>query len=212
MDKKSLSERDICSKYISPAIAMAGWDIQKQVREEVSFTKGRIIVRGKLHSRGESRRADYILYHQPNLPIAVIEAKDNKHSLGSGMQQALGYGEALDVPFVFSSNGDGFLFHDRSGTGDQVETELSLGQFPSPAELWQRYCRWKGLKGDAQQKAEAPYYDDGSGRMPRYYQTNAINRTDCGSRSRRNASCFLPTATSWSTRPRTTTSSPSAQR
>jgi len=177
MDKKSLSERDICSKYISPAIAMAGWDMQKQVREEVSFTKGRIIVRGKLHSRGESRRADYILYHQPNLPIAVIEAKDNKHSLGSGMQQALGYGEALDVPFVFSSNGDGFLFHDRSGTGDQVETELSLGQFPSPAELWQRYCRWKGLKGDAQQKAEAPYYDDGSGRMPRYYQTNAINRT-----------------------------------
>ena len=177
MDKKSLSERDICSKYISPAIAMAGWDIQKQVREEVSFTKGRIIVRGKLHSRGESRRADYILYHQPNLPIAVIEAKDNKHSLGSGMQQALGYAEALDVPFVFSSNGDGFLFHDRSGTGDQVETELSLGQFPGPAELWQRYCRWKGLKGNAQQKAEAPYYDDGSGRMPRYYQTNAINRT-----------------------------------
>ncbi|HAG79406.1 MAG TPA: restriction endonuclease [Pseudomonas sp.] len=177
MDKKSLSERDICSKYISPAIAMAGWDIQKQVREEVSFTKGRIIVRGKLHSRGESRRADYILYHQPNLPIAVIEAKDNKHSLGSGMQQALGYAEALDVPFVFSSNGDGFLFHDRSGTGDQVETELSLDQFPSPIELWQRYCRWKGLEGDARQKAEAPYYDDGSGRMPRYYQTNAINRT-----------------------------------
>ncbi|MGE6992350.1 MAG: EcoAI/FtnUII family type I restriction enzme subunit R [Pseudomonadales bacterium] len=177
MDKKSLSERDICSKFISPAIAMAGWDLQKQVREEVSFTKGRIIVRGKLHSRGESRRADYILYHQPNLPLAVIEAKDNKHSLGSGMQQALGYAEALDVPFVFSSNGDGFLFHDRSGTGNQVETELSLSQFPSPAELWQRYCRWKGLDGDARRKAEAPYYDDGSGRMPRYYQTNAINRT-----------------------------------
>ncbi|HBS78106.1 MAG: restriction endonuclease [Pseudomonas sp.] len=177
MDKKSLSERDICSKFISPAIAMAGWDLQKQVREEVSFTKGRIIVRGKLHSRGESRRADYILYHQPNLPLAVIEAKDNKHSLGSGMQQALGYAEALDVPFVFSSNGDGFLFHDRSGTGNQVETELSLSEFPRPAELWQRYCRWKGLEGDAQRKAEAPYYDDGSGRMPRYYQTNAINRT-----------------------------------
>lgn len=177
MDKKSLSERDICSKYIFPAVALAGWDMQKQVREEVSFTKGRIIVRGKLHSRGESRRADYILYHQPNLPLAVIEAKDNKHSLGSGMQQALGYAEALDVPFVFSSNGDGFLFHDRSGTGNQVETELSLSQFPSPAELWQRYCRWKGLDGDARRKAEAPYYDDGSGRMPRYYQTNAINRT-----------------------------------
>lgn len=177
MDKKALSERDICSKFISPAIGKAGWDLHRQVREEVTFTKGRIIVRGKLHSRGESRRADYILYHQPNLPIAVIEAKDNKHSLGSGMQQALGYAEALDVPFVFSSNGDGFLFHDRSGIGTQVETELSLDQFPSPEELWQRYCHWKGLSGEAQQKIAAPYYDDGSGRMPRYYQTNAINRT-----------------------------------
>lgn len=177
MDKKSLSERDICSKFISPAIGNAGWDLHKQVREEVSFTKGRIIVRGKMHSRGESRRADYILYHQQNLPIAVIEAKDNKHSLGSGMQQALGYAEALDVPFVFSSNGDGFLFHDRSGTGAQVETELGLDQFPSPDELWQRYCQWKGLDVAARQKIEAPYYDDGSGRMPRYYQMNAINRT-----------------------------------
>jgi len=177
MDKKSLTERDICTKFIAPAIAQAGWDIQKQVREEVSFTKGRIIVRGKLHTRGESRRADFILYHQANLPIAVIEAKDNKHSLGHGMQQALGYAEALDIPFVFSNNGDGFLFHDRSGTGTQVETELTLDQFPSPAELWQRYCQWKGLDGPAQQKIEAPYYDDGSGRTPRYYQMNAINRT-----------------------------------
>lgn len=177
MDKNSLTERDICSKYITPAITAAGWDLHKQVREEVSFTKGRIIVRGKLHSRGESRRADYILYHQANLPLAVIEAKDNKHALGAGMQQALGYAEALDVPFVFSSNGDGFLFHDRSGTGAQKETELSLGQFPSPEELWQRYCQWKGLSGESQQKAEAPYYDDGSGRMPRYYQMNAVNRT-----------------------------------
>ncbi|MGP0172496.1 EcoAI/FtnUII family type I restriction enzme subunit R [Pseudomonas sp. NCHU5208] len=177
MDKKSLSERDICSKYITPAITAAGWDLHKQVREEVSFTKGRIIVRGKLHSRGQARRADYILYHQPNLPIAVIEAKDNKHSLGAGMQQALGYAESLDVPFVFSSNGDGFLFHDRSGTGRQVETALSLDQFPSPDELWQRYCQWKGLDAPARQKAQAPYYDDGSERAPYYYQMNAINRT-----------------------------------
>lgn len=177
MDMKSLSERDICTKFITPAVQQAGWDIQRQVREEVSFTKGRIIVRGKLHSRGESRRADYILYHQPNLPIAIIEAKDNKHSVGSGMQQALGYAEALDVPFVFSSNGSGFLFHDRSGTGSQVETALSMEQFPSPGELWRRYCQWKGLEGEAQQRVEAPYYDDGSGRSPRYYQMNAINRT-----------------------------------
>ena len=177
MDKKSLTERDICSKFITPAILQAGWDHHKQVREEVGFTKGRIIVRGKLHSRGEARRADYILYHQPNVPLAVIEAKDNKHSVGAGMQQALGYADALDVPFVFSSNGDGFLFHDRTGTGAQLETELSLQQFPSPDELWQRYCQWKGLAGEACSKVEAPYYDDGSGRLPRYYQSNAINRT-----------------------------------
>ncbi|MBL8276586.1 MAG: type I restriction enzyme HsdR N-terminal domain-containing protein [Pelomonas sp.] len=126
MDKKSLSERDICTKFIAPAISAAGWDIQRQVREEVSFTKGRIIVQGKLHSRGKSRRADFIPYHQPNLPLAVIEAKDNTHTVGDGMQQALDYAEALDVPFVFSSNGDGFLFHDRTGNAALTETELTL--------------------------------------------------------------------------------------
>jgi type I restriction enzyme R subunit len=177
MDKKSMSERDICTKFITPAIAQAGWDIHTQVREEFSFTKGRIMVRGKLHSRGQARRADFILYHQLNLPLAVIEAKDNHHSVGAGMQQALDYADALDVPFVFSSNGNGFLFHDRTGTGQQVETELSLDQFPSPQELWQRYCQWKGLDAAASAKVEAPYYDDGSGRVPRYYQMNAINRT-----------------------------------
>ena len=177
MDKKSLTERDICTKFISPAIANAGWDIQAQVREEVTFTKGRVIVRGRLHTRGESRRADYVLYHQSNLPIAVIEAKDNNHSLGAGMQQALSYADALDVPFVFSSNGDGFLFHDRSGTGSKTEVELGLDAFPSPAELWQRYCQWKGFTAEAQTTVESPYYDDGSGRSPRYYQMTAINRT-----------------------------------
>jgi len=177
MDKKSMSERDICTKFITPALVQAGWDIHKQVREEFSFTKGRIMVRGKLHTRGKARRADFILYHQLNLPLAVIEAKDNKHSVGAGMQQALDYADALDVPFVFASNGDGFLFHDRTGTGAQVETELTLDQFPSPEELWQRYCQWKGLDATASAKVEAPYYDDGSGRVPRYYQMNAINRT-----------------------------------
>jgi type I restriction enzyme R subunit len=177
MDKKSMSERDICTKFITPALVQAGWDIHKQVREEFSFTKGRIMVRGKLHTRGKARRADFILYHQLNLPLAVIEAKDNKHSVGAGMQQALDYADALDVPFVFASNGDGFLFHDRTGTGAQVETELTLDQFPSPEELWQRYCQWKDLDATASAKVEAPYYDDGSGRVPRYYQMNAINRT-----------------------------------
>jgi type I restriction enzyme R subunit len=106
-DKKSLSERDICTKYITPAITTAGWDLHSQIREEVSFTKGRVIVRGKLHARGEQKRADYILYYKSNIPIAVIEAKAG-HSVGAGMQQALNYAETLGVPFVFSSNGDAF--------------------------------------------------------------------------------------------------------
>ncbi|MDX6084011.1 DEAD/DEAH box helicase family protein [Xanthomonas campestris pv. incanae] len=177
MDKSSLTERDICTKFIIPSIVAAGWDLDLQVREEVAFTKGRVVVRGKLHSRGLARRADFVLYHRANLPLAVIEAKDNKHSVGSGMQQALGYADALDVPFVFSSNGDGFLFHDRTATGDKVESELTLDQFPSPEELWRRYCLWKGLGEDARQVVESPYYDDGSSRSPRYYQINAINRT-----------------------------------
>ncbi|MFA6202187.1 MAG: DEAD/DEAH box helicase family protein [Gallionella sp.] len=177
-DKKSLSERDICTKYITPAVIQAGWDLFTQIREEVSFTKGRIIVRGKLHTRGELKRADYILYYKSNIPLAVIEAKDNSHGVGSGMQQALNYAETLAVPFVFSSNGNGFLFHDRTGLADQTERELRLDEFPSPAELWQRYCLWKGIATEqALKTVEMPYYDDGSGRAPRYYQANAINNT-----------------------------------
>lgn len=178
MTKKSLTERDICSKFITPAITAAGWDLHAQIREEVSFTKGRIIVRGKLHSRGEQKRADYILYYKPNLPLAVIEAKDNTHSVGDGMQQALNYAETLDVPFVFSSNGNGFLFHDRTGQTNPIEREITLADFPSPEELWQRYCAWKGLATpETRATVETPYYDDGSGKMPRFYQVNAINRT-----------------------------------
>jgi type I restriction enzyme R subunit len=178
MSKKSLSESDICAKYITPAIIDAGWDEALQIRREVSFTKGRIIVRGKLHTRGEQKRADYILYYKANIPLAVIEAKDNKHSVGSGMQQALNYAETLDIPFVFSSNGDGFICHDRTGLAALTEQELSLANFPSPTELWQRYCHYKGLEtADAKHTVEMPYYDDGMGRAPRYYQANAINNT-----------------------------------
>jgi type I restriction enzyme R subunit len=177
-DKKNLSERDICTKHITPAITTAGWDLHSQIREEVSFTKGRVIVRGKLHARGEQKRADYILYYKSNIPIAVIEAKGNGHSVGAGMQQALNYAETLGVPFVFSSNGDAFLMHDRTGLADKVERELALDAFPSPTELWQRYCQWKGLDTtEARRTVEMPYYDDGSGRAPRYYQANAINNT-----------------------------------
>jgi type I restriction enzyme R subunit len=178
MNNKKLSERDICTKFITPALTGAGWDLHTQIREEVSFTKGRIIVRGKMHTRGQQKRADYILYYKPNLPIAVIEAKDNNHTIGDGMQQALTYAEALDVPFVFSSNGDAFLAHDRTGLINPIEQEIALASFPSPEELWQRYCNWKGLETpETRATVETPYYDDGSGKMPRFYQVNAINRT-----------------------------------
>ena len=178
MSKKSLSERDICTKFITPAILGAGWDLHTQIREELSFTKGRIIVRGKLHTRGQQKRADYVLYYKSNIPIAVIEAKENNLSVGAGMQQALDYAETLDVPFVFSSNGDAFLMHDRTGLADKVEQELSLDAFPSPEELWARYCKWKGVNTpEAKNTVEMPYYDDGTGRAPRYYQVNAVNRT-----------------------------------
>jgi len=178
VDKKSLSERDICTKFITPALTAAGWDLHSQIREEVSFTKGRIIVRGKLHTRGEQKRADYILYYKLNIPLAVIEAKTNSYSVGAGMQQALNYAETLGVPFVFSTNGDAFLMHDRTGLADKIEQELALNVFPSPAQLWQAYCQWKQLNtADARHTVEMPYYDDGTGRAPRYYQANAINNT-----------------------------------
>lgn len=177
MDKRDLSERDICTKFITPALRNAGWDVASQIREEVSFTKGRIIVRGKMVSRGEGKRADYILSVKPNIPIALIEAKDNRQPIGSGIQQGLGYAETLNVPFVFSSNGDGFVFHDRTGQSDPVEQTLTLEEFPSPDELWRRYCLWKGLTPHEAAIALQDYHDDGSGKEPRYYQVNAVNAT-----------------------------------
>ncbi|BDG74063.1 EcoAI/FtnUII family type I restriction enzme subunit R [Roseomonas fluvialis] len=175
MDKTSLSERDICTKFITPALRAAGWDEMLQIREEVSFTKGRIIVRGKLVSRGQAKRADYILSVKPNIPLAIIETKDNTHSVGDGLQQALEYAETLQIPFVFSSNGDGFVFHDRTAPGGPSETTLSLNQFPAPDELWARYRTWKGIDPTAEQIVLQDYYDDGSGKAPRYYQVNAVN-------------------------------------
>lgn len=177
MDKKKLTERDICSKFINPALEQAGWAAH-QIREEVTFTNGQIMVRGKLHTRGERKRADYVLYYKKNIPIAVIEAKDNNHSIGSGMQQALSYADCLNTPFVFSSNGDGFLFHDRTGLCEKVEQELGLDDFPSPEYLWELYEKYHGIASEEVKKIiEYPYYDDGSGRSPRYYQVNAVNKT-----------------------------------
>lgn len=178
MDKKSLSERDICTKYITPAIETAGWDKHNQLLEEVSFTDGKIYVRGKLTARGAKKRADYILYYKPNIPIAIVEAKDNKHSVGAGMQQALDYARILDIPCVFSSNGDGFLFHDRTATDGNVETVLSMDAFPTPAQLWEKYKKFKGIETpEAEMVVSQDYFFDGSGRRPRYYQQIAVNRT-----------------------------------
>ena len=146
MNKKKLSERDICSKFINPAIQKAGWNMRTQVREEVSFTDGRIIVQGKLYTRGKNKRADYILYYKSNIPIAIIEAKDNKKAIGHGMQQALEYSEILQIPFVFTSNGDSFVFHDRTRTDGVLEQELTLDNFPSPETLWQKYLTYTNIE------------------------------------------------------------------
>jgi type I restriction enzyme R subunit len=175
MDKKSLSERDVCSKYITPAMEKAGWD-QAQIRENVHLTSGRVIVRGRMTTRGKAKFADYVLYFKPNVPLAIVEAKDNNHSVGDGMQQGLGYAELLDVPFVFSSNGDGFLLHDRTGQSRKVEQALALSGFPSPDDLWRRFCAWKSITPAAEAVVSQDYYSDASLKAPRYYQVNAINR------------------------------------
>ncbi len=176
--KKVLSERDICTQFIVPALKKAGWDIERQVREEVFFTDGRIYVRGTSAARGSRKRADFILYYKPNIPIAVIEAKDNSHFVGAGMQQALGYAQILDIPVAFSSNGDGFVEHDRTASSGDIERNLSMEEFPSPEELWQRYKKYKGIDSPQQEQiASFDYFFDGSGRTPRYYQQIAINRS-----------------------------------
>lgn len=174
-DKKEMSERDICSKFITPAIKHANWG-ERQIREEVKLTNGRIIVKGSTTSRGQPKRADYVLYYKPNFPLAVVEAKRNIYTVGEGMQQALMYAEMLDIPFAFSSNGDAFLLHDRSGTLGKVEEEIFLDRFPSPEFLWEKYCEWKGLDEGRQKIVTQDYFADF--RKPlRYYQRIAINRT-----------------------------------
>lgn len=176
MHKKSLTERDICTKFITPSLKKAGWDIQKQIREEVFFTDGRIIVQGSLHTRGTRKRADYILYYKKNIPIAIIEAKDNNKGIGAGMQQALEYSEILQLPFVFTSNGDSFIFHDKTN-GKIRERELSMSEFPSPQKLWEKYLNYKGIETPKEREIiEQDYHADDSGMNPRYYQANAVNR------------------------------------
>jgi type I restriction enzyme R subunit len=175
--KKDLSERDICTKYIQPALEKSGWDRLTQIREEYPLTKGRVIVRGKLHTRAKHKRVDYVLFYKPNMPIAVIEAKDANHSVGDGMQQGLGYAEMLQVPFVFSSNGDGFLFHNKISTDGIIEREIGLHEFPSADTLWQWWETHLGLDKTQNQLVTQDYYSDGTDKSPRYYQLLAINKT-----------------------------------
>ena len=177
IDKKSLTERDICTKFIHPALESAGWDLKRQIREQYYFTDGQVLVKGKTVKRGDRKFVDYLLFYKSNLPLAVIEAKDNSQTIGSGMQQGLGYAESLDVPFVFSTNGDGFLFHDRLAKSGPVERELRLDEFPSPEELWQRRCEALGTSPASLPVVTQDYYSDGGNRSPRYYQMVAINRT-----------------------------------
>lgn len=176
MATAGLSEDDISVKFITPALHRAAWDEETQIRRQVGFTKGRIIVRGKLVARGRPKRADFVLYYQ-HIPVALIEAKRAAFDEGHGMQQALDYAAALDVPFVFSSNGQGFVFHDKTGQSASLETSLGMDAFPSPATLWTKYQQWKGLTPAQENIVLQPYYDDGSGKEPRYYQRNAINAT-----------------------------------
>ena len=184
MNKKDLSERDICTKYITPAILQAGWT-QNQFREEVSLTSGRVVVRGQMAYRlqnpdvqGGPKRADYVLYGKRNIPIAVIEAKRNIYEVGQGIQQAQAYADILDTPFAISSNGDGFLLHDSTRLTQPTERTLSLEEFPTYEELWTLYKQWKDIDSEPQQAlVSQPYHTDGSGKAPRYYQRVAINRT-----------------------------------
>ena len=178
MNKKDFSEADIKAKFITPSILKSGWDELTQIAREIYFTDGRIYVKGKLSARGKRKFADYVLFYKPNVPIAIIEAKDNKHRLKSGIQQALDYSNILDIPCVFSSNGDGFYFHDKTVSDGDIEKELSLDEFPSPEILWSKYKKYNGIESkEVEEISKEDYFQDSSGRTPRYYQQIAINRT-----------------------------------
>lgn len=175
MSSKTMSEDDVRAKYITPAVIRAGWP-EQMIRRQVFFTNGRIYVKGQITARGKRKFADYVLYYKPNIPLALIEAKDNGHTIGAGMQQALDYARTLDIPFVFSSNGKGFLFHDNTVINGAIERELSMDEFPSPTVLWEKYKQYKNIGTPAVEKVVTQDYHIGQ-REPRYYQQIAINRT-----------------------------------
>ena len=176
INKATLTEADIISKYLLPAIKGAGWDDLTQIRQEVKLRDGKVVVRGQMAARKKVKSADIVLYHKMGMPLAVIEAKANKHEVGKGMQQGLDYARLLDVPFVFASNGDGFIFHDKTNS-QQLETEISLADFPGPEQLWDKFCSWKGYTSAQLPMISQDYFSDGSDKSPRYYQLQAINKT-----------------------------------
>ncbi|MCW9588151.1 DEAD/DEAH box helicase family protein [Klebsiella pasteurii] len=178
LNLSTLTEADIITKRVMPAILDAGWSDTTQIRQEVKLRDGKVIVRGKVAARRTVKSADIVLYHKPGIPLAVIEAKANKHEIGKGMQQGIEYARLLDVPFVFATNGDGFIFRDATAAeGELLEKSITLDEFPSPAELWHKLCVWKGYTAAQLPVITQDYYDDGSGKAPRYYQLQAINKT-----------------------------------
>lgn len=179
-EKKKLSESDICDLFISPAIRDAGWNPMTQIRREVTLTPGPVVVRGNMSSRNKKKKkfADYVLSWEPSVPLGVVEAKDNKVGVSHGIQQALGYADLLEVPSAFSSNGDAFAGHNKvPQDGEDIETEFPLADFPSPKVLWERYKKFRGIKDEDESLVLEPYHEDSSGKAPRYYQVEAINRT-----------------------------------
>lgn len=179
INKKKLSETDICDLFITPAIKNAGWDSVTQIRREVTLTPGPVIVRGNMSSRNKKKKkfADYVLHQEAGVPIAVVEAKDNNHTVSQGMQQALGYAEILAVPSAFSSNGDAFASHNKfPADGEDIEIQFPLKAFPSPQTLWKRYKLYRGIEKKSEDLVLQPYHFDSSGKEPRYYQVEAINR------------------------------------
>lgn len=172
-DKKSLKEQEIRTLFITPALTAKGWQVPANMREEYYFTAGQVLVYGHEHSRREGKKADYLLYHEGS-PIAVVEAKDNKHAVGAGIQQAIDYAHILDLPFAYSSNGDAFVEHDfLTGT----ERQLPLNEFPTEAELYARLLASKQYSPAEQAIVETPYHYDAYTHEPRYYQRIAIDRT-----------------------------------
>ena len=168
-----LSEEEVKLRFITPAIDCK-WDRNRQIRMEYPFTDGRVIVRGNITARGRRKIADYVLYYKQHIPIAVVEAKDNTHSVGAGMQQCIEYAKILDIPFAYSSNGDAFLEHDIQ---NGIEREIALSDFPTPEELWARFTGDKQITPEQEQLIVEPYYYNVGDKTPRYYQRVAINRT-----------------------------------